>query len=596
MNKKINLHKNIRAFRIHYTIDYLFYVMTVIGMVPILEAVLPFDINSSILSVIICILLFLLFLLFVFQLRKKKTKFQITKLNLFLLISLAFSLLVNFYSRVCTIIHLNAPILHDPIAHALWAKSIVNTGEITYFYSPFLHSITASLYNLHLASIPKLILVVTNLSYFLLPVIISLAALYITGKRKIAIILFFFFSIASFPLNLYYTAGKNSLSLGLLVFVICLYFYYRNNRGSSTYSIFTFGLGLFVLFLTHYPTFGLFMSFLAPIYIYQTCVKLKRRQVLRVTYSVIPYLVVISICLIWFLSFKKYDNNPVEIIEGSRDMSFSPDFSQNILDGIKQTIEYSYSPLLPYLQGWQALILIFLVIPFTDQIKRKEALWISWLLVHGPLLVAFTILTQFQLLNMVQKTMQIVMPSYYLTSIVILIGLIWQKSKNKRMDLLIFSLMTLLLIVVNVRLAQKIDDANTRFNPVQQDDLEAFEYIRNNIDSKSIILNNAIKSANRGTIVFPTDGGMWIPVFTDNPIVFDFAKFSLKQTHKDYDLYQAIKDNEQDDSAYFNQLDVEYIYLDQAIYARGLHEDDLDNVKYEVIFSQGGTKILRLTD
>jgi len=71
--------------------------------------------------------------------------------------------IISLISHVASMKGFIAPILHDPINHATWAKQIFNTGRIDYFYSPGLHILSAFGMMVDNVNVSTYILRLTNL-------------------------------------------------------------------------------------------------------------------------------------------------------------------------------------------------------------------------------------------------------------------------------------------------------------------------------------------------------------------------------------------------------------------------------------------------
>jgi len=133
---------------------------------------------------------------------------------------------------------------------------------------------------------------------------------------------------------------------------------------------------------------------------------------------------------------------------------------------------------------------------------------------------------------------------------------------------------------------------------VTKNDLSAFEWISKNLSPKTIILNNAIINDQIATIVYPTDGGMWIPVFTDSDVAMSFFKSSDKKTHETYTQYKILKRDPDDKNAlsYLKKNNIDFLFLgDKPIYGTPLNSNLLEQSEnYSLVYKIGNSMLFKI--
>lgn len=101
----------------------------------------------------------ILFLLFSKPMRFDGSFFKVERFEWILL----FFLLVSLFAHIYSVRGFVAPILHDPMSHATWAKLIFNTGFVSHYYSPGLHILAALGMGVDNVSVATYVLIITNL-------------------------------------------------------------------------------------------------------------------------------------------------------------------------------------------------------------------------------------------------------------------------------------------------------------------------------------------------------------------------------------------------------------------------------------------------
>lgn len=133
-----------------------------------------------------------------------------------------------------------------------------------------------------------------------------------------------------------------------------------------------------------------------------------------------------------------------------------------------------------------------------------------------------------------------------------------------------------------------------KLDPVSDYDLQAFEFINNNINKNESFISGSIISNN---ILYPTDSGMWIPTYTGNKIATDFGDRENPTTIENSKLINQIIENEKDDSTTVKKLvekGYNYAYLDKGIFGPSLKIDDFNKIKFKIIYTNPEVTILKL--
>lgn len=486
---------------------------------------------------------------------------------------------------------LYSPILHDPYAHSIWAKSIVVNNTIDFFYSPLLHASAASLSFGNIQLIPKLIVLVTQLSVFLTPVLFSALLYNVTRNKKVSIIFLLLLSCLHFPANLYYTAGKNSFVVALSLFPICIYFLINLFRSTSKKNIFALTSSLVLLFLAHYPSFGIFLFFITPYVLFKISSLILKKKLIKLTYIMLPFMLTCLFTVLWFLS--KYSLQTENL--DSSVMDFSNQRSPLSLSSIKLLAINNWND---YVSLYFSPLHAILLIPFfLKNVLLKTKIQLVWLYTSMMSIRFLIELIQFgSIFSIILETQRVLYPHLLIFLIFTTISVILINSDIKKQSLyLIIFTLGVISLISNYYLNDNLSTNQSRLNLVDDNDIAAYNYINDNLPPNSKFINSAQEGAIKG-MIFPVDGGMWLPVFTDNEILIDFMDFTSKDTNTSYLLLQEIK-NSKDDEEEFQLLKNNgfgYIYIDSGVFGEGIRVDQLNNISYETIYESGHVQILKL--
>jgi hypothetical protein len=501
-------------------------------------------------------------------------------------------LIANIYALFYFIQDVNAPILHDVYEHARMAKSIVQEDRISFFYSPLLHSLTAMLSFGDIWNIPKLTLFTTHLGVIFNTILLTALSYRLTKSFRFTVLTFLLISSFHFPANFYFRAGKNALILALSVIPICIYFIDRYIHKNNFYNFFSLTVSLILLFFAHYPTFGIFIFLIIPWILSFIIDDLKARDYTKLFKLIFPFIICVIFSLIWFIPLYWIADNLInESVAAAPNIRVKTDLPF-LLTSIKDTLNFFISN---YFQKYHMYILIPI---FLLTKKLRYQVIIIWTYLSLILLYILVTTTQTtRLLGMVPNTLEIIYP--YIILLILLFSIIYSLHHfklGKNPILLIGITLFFISLFSNYILRQQLVENDQRYSVVDDDDLKAFEFINTNIPEGTIILNYGNEDPNRKGLVFPVDGGLWIPLFTNNQNYIDFAEFSSKKTNDNYNLLKELRLSN-DDTEIVARLKDEgnrYAYLDSGVFGESLHEDFFNKVPYEIIFSSGTVRILEL--
>lgn len=593
------LSDKISKFKLEEINDFIFYSIFFSGIFPVMNTLIDGAVNIEILGVIYAFILIGLLGILGIKLYKKYTekidwKFLIKKHYYLFFIGVIFS--VVLYSRLLTVINVYTPPLHDPVSHSIWAKDILIKNEVDFFYSPFIHSMAATLNTLGLASIPRLILLITNLGYVLLPITTALTMKYKTRNTSLAIGAFLVLSSIFFPANFYYRAGKNAFTFGVLIAIFTTYFAAKFAKKRNFYNGFSLLFALLTLYLTHYPMAAITGFFLVPFLGYSL---LDRKHNIREKVKMIfPYIASMCLAVAWFLFAQSFKTDLVGEGNDSLEESVTIDYSAGLVRRIIDTKDFVLMHLEKNFSIYDPFYLFPILLLLSGK-KHKTSYQLSvlWMIGFGFILIGIIAFFKLGLLVMVMKTTQLIAPFL----VAISAALIFFKSVDifswRIKNLIFWVLATLIIVYINIQLAGNMTSINDNFQLVKEDDMAAFEFINNDLDNQYTFLNSAYKAPNREAVIFPSDAGMWLPVYTDFDVVFSFTDFFTEETHENQQKLLDIIEDKKDKEGigYFKtEYNVKYIYMDYSPFGLTLKEEHLDDIPYKTVFEQGEVKILEL--
>ncbi len=564
------------------------------SLIPLLATLFPFiniNIGSPVLFVISYTPFFLTSFTLIWKHKQSLSRNIFTPQNLVLFSIISVILLSRIVALFYVLREMGAPILHDVIDHSLMAKSIVVENSINFFYSPLLHSVVATLSMGNIQEIPRLVVFITHLAVLMLSIQFSLLFYYYTKKVNLAIFVFIILCSLHFPANLYYLAGKNSLILALSIIPVCIFSLDRLFKKKSIGAILRLAISLLLLFFAHYPTFGILLFMISPWVLIEFYKTIRRKGYKDLLYYSFPFILSLLLASFWFMStYHIQDELVTDSVGGGTPSPRLPITFEFFYKNLK--IYYN-----DYLSRYFDILYIFILIPIFSKLGgiRIKAT-IIWVFLSLILLYTFIYTLQVdRVLGMVSNTMEIIYPSMMITIAVFLVGYISYKLKTGNKQILVCLIfLSFFSVLSNYYLFKAINLKHNQFNVVSKEDIKAFEFINTQLPDNIIILNGAQQDANRSELIFPVDGAMWIPLYTDADVVFDFRQVSSTKTHDNYELLMDLKTNT-DDTPIIENLKsqgVYFGYIDQSVFGESLHEDFLNSIPYEIVFEEGTVKII----
>lgn len=155
-------------------------------------------------------------------------------------------------------------------------------------------------------------------------------------------------------------------------------------------------------------------------------------------------------------------------------------------------------------------------------------------------------------------------------------------------------------VVAGVFLSRKMyktfHERNEMHNVIQESDIKSFNWINKNISDNEKFLINA--NGNDG-LVFSTDGGGWLEVFTDNEISMPFYDYGSKKTDDNVDLYYELR-KDLGSCEYINAfVDRGYNYYYQGskpVFDKWIADQKelIESGRFELLFEYGDAEVYKL--
>jgi len=510
-------------------------------------------------------------------------KIELDEVFLFILAGLTLG------SHVASIRGFWAPILHDPISHATWAKQIFDTGLINYFYSPGLHILSALGMLTDGVNVATYVLRLTNIFNALIFIPIYFFLLFHFKNKVVATIGATLFVIGSFPTALFLTSGKNALILGFSVMALTLAVFAIDL--SRARRVILISVLLCTQILSHYPVaaigFLLLASFLLVEKRWDQFISLGFGSVFGIFWGIKVYP---------FLLNEVENNLPGRIKPFSFTLGGIVTFLKSMFFESKAFLNAPKDNFI-FLAGMVALFFTFFL-----SIKNKKVRPFTLALVLC-IFMAIVINTNRILFNsvyLIYETQLITFSFFNYIGLGICLGLlldaVFRKTRLNWMHNLFLILTLIVASAFSFKTYGYYRNGQTSLNMVSGNDISAFDWIEHNLDKNATILNNAAVNSRTPAYVFGSDGGTWIPVFSENQIAMPFTDFQSKKTHLIYDFYQKML-NDSISCADFDSLISEkilYYYQD----SQGVFATPLDGEKYpdnfEPVYSEEGIVIYRI--
>jgi len=522
--------------------------------------------------------------------QNKNINIKIDKWDYLILILFVCALIAKVYS----VASFEVPGLHDPITHAFFSKSIAETGYINYFYSPGLHIISAFGKMFNGYDVTKQILYITNFFNAYLGVVIYLFIKHSFKKNIWAISSSILFFLGYYPAMFFVNAGKNSLVFAIVLLFFFFFLIGEYRRKKSVPILILANLAIMSIFLTHYPTGVFALTYLLAVFF----VDFKKEKFRTVLLGL-----GVLLGLAWMI--KTYHYN-IEAATESAIVNSKPLYTLPN-DVFYQTIDFLKSV-------WNAQIykntLLSKIVAFSSltgfllisikALKNREniilSLWTLFSLLLSLVLYLFSINPILIVLE--TYTISLFIYTYLFAGIVpqFFYDLVSKKINKKILNICFAIFVVIAGVFLSKKMYKTFYERNNMHNVIQESDIRSFEWINNNIPDEEKFLINA--NGNDG-LVFSTDGGGWLEVFTDNEISTPFYDYGSKRTDENVDLYYELKNNLGDCNLIDKFIDRGYKYYFQGskpVFDKWLGEQRqlLDSGRFELLFDEGNTEIYKL--
>jgi hypothetical protein len=495
---------------------------------------------------------------------------------------------VSLIAHVYSVRGFTAPILHDPIAHGTWAKQIYDTGMIDYFYSPGLHILSALGKMADGGYIATYVLIITNLfnALIFIPVYLFIRSYF--KDSKFALLSSVIFLIALYPSKFFWSAGKNALVVGLSFLFLLLFL--ASLSGKDLWKGILVNSFVFILILIHYPV--AFIGLVGVFFI----------LIMRGGFKAILNLLFGSLLgVLWGVMKMHYEvdhlNDSVSVIPKAIDFTLENlvSFGKGLYNVLDQVFFNYWIG-----QAFLFLGLIGLLLMTVVSIREKKNLYFVLFFYANIFLMYFIkFMEGLGFLDIVYKTQQLVL------FIFIYIGGAFMISKtilpylqriDKRFIICFYIFLTGLGVFGSYNLWSKYSERQASLNMVYEEDLVMYKWMDKNIEGETIILNNALPSPNNPKIVGATDGGAWIPVFTDFDVAMPFTEFTSKKTHERYEIYSRISAGEStcDDITYLLEENIGYYYKSKRGVFAGQFLPRGNDENFELLHFVGDAKLFKI--
>lgn len=500
-------------------------------------------------------------------------------------------------ARVLSVANLDVPILHDPMAHAFWASKIAREQAIDYFYSPGLHiwsMLTSESLGITTAQSVHLL---TNIFSAFSVLAWSIAAFIFTKRGRIAMWTGLLVLLSPLPQFLYFMAGKNSFVMAtpfLAVTSVFALIYYRNNnlRNFALLALCLVGVGLI-----HYPAFafaaGLVLLFLVLSYFdtnNANTLKNPLSHFRKLTTLFLP--VLLSLVLIGAnVALTKAEDKKIDLVssraeakefhsKASRQQevpyyekisSLNKTSSTRIKNPATAADEFrrdgfAFFKSLPkdtgvLLLGAGLLAVYFLLAHKSAQkeVKKYQTMIIAAITATlGIIYLLF--LYPLMSLNTTRDTGLLLLP------LLLSLAVAWLLAHVSSRKILEYFVVAGLAIAGSY-LTYSLYEDKSASSVVNEYDIQAYEWIDENIPDSEKFIGMSRLDPNRASIVFPIDGALWLPVMTDNQIANPFQELGF-QTIESHLNYEYEKDlglgglPASKAAKYFTDKGYNYLYID----------------------------------
>lgn len=523
-------------------------------------------------------------------------------------------------SRLLSVYDVLVPVLHDPQAHAFWAKKIAIENSIDYFYSPGLHIwswLTSEAFGLSFARSTHL---VTNFfSAFTIPTWAFMAYV-ISSKARLATWVALAALVSPLPQLLFLTSGKNSLVMAVPFMALSMLFAHLFLEKKSVIRFIVLSVLLVGTGLIHYPVFGVTIGAIS-LYIFAHHIDKWSVKTFNIPYlkkvlsSLLPIL--LSLCLIGINILLTVNESPKTEHVSSRiearayhDLARTtkevPDYDKNnIVIPEEYKSETAQSGLVGGLREFKAQYLsrltnthkqigiillsasivgVYYLFAYAEKDKNLSAykLALQYTIIAALLIAYVIIALPIKGLATTKDAAFVIMPMIMLLPVALLM---YKASSNRGLEL------ATIIIVGLLACATYFSLFNINSEPmVNKYDLAAFEWINDNLDESEKFIGYSWLPQAKSSAIFAIDGSLWLPVFTNNNTATPFMEFSSITNHVNYEYSVRLGSHEpsvvNQAVNYFKNNGYNYIYVDgdhlfNELGIENVLEQNLGKIVYE---------------
>lgn len=550
-----------------------------------------FSIKITVLLGYIFILFSLLFFVWkkIFINRGISTKIEKYDLLALLLVILA------IFAKTLSVRDVLAPHLHDPITHAFFAREIVRNGFIEFFYSPGLHIFSAFNNILNGENVARQVLLITN---FFSGYSGGLVYLYIKKNFNngiIALVAGLMFSLGFTLSILFSSAGKNALILAICVLLFFMLVLSLNREMKWKRLTLLSLVALLTTFLTHYPV-GVFASaYLLSAFL----VDIKKSKIQNIVVGVGAVF-----GIVWMLKSNYYRELEIPALVGNLPQySIPADYLlslKNSILGIWANRALAFRSLNSILSPLSIAGLLYMIFrTFKIKEKTNHIVFLLWLIIC---LAICSVINIFNVTNLliVPETFSLMLFVFLYIYVSFFLGFVYSLCNvifEKEFLLNLFSVAFIILVSTLSLIVYQYFRGNTRNVAVQSSDMAVFEWMNENIEDDFKVLNNAYKV---GTIVFSSDAGGWLEVYTDNEISMPFYEYGSLETHENLDEYLELANNYQSCGILESLRQEGYVYYyqgSQPTFGSYLGEaEKLVKNGWEIVFKEGNSYLFEIPE
>ncbi len=516
---------------------------------------------------------------------------------------------IAFVARVYSVIGDQVPILHDPISHAYWARTIDNTHSMSYLYSPGLHVLLMAFAKSFNMNFGQSALYVTNFFNAATVLAWGAAAYLITKSKFFTISLGVTIFALPYPHALYSAAGKNSLIVAIafapFVFLFLKWFLENTNMKNSL----LLSLSLLTVIFIHLPT-GFFVAvtialFIVSIFLKNLTDRSNREVPLNlIKYSIFVGLITVLLSGLWYIGTNE-DRVTVDKGVVSTQKAYG---IEKVDQPTTMRLRPRTSLLLTYHQfksSYDAYGLFYapfvLASLLVITLLGSRTIYISILLIFFSIfgICAMIILFQISSLDIITETGSLLAFPLLALSLSGGLTLLWDNSlKSKRFAILGIIIVAVISFKYGLLQYRSFSTNTAGFTMVDKTDVSAFKWIEQNTSKKDIFLNDAKQHDAIRSRIYPTSGASWLPVYTGNQITMGFhnALYNQNITHKYYRSYVGLETNFQESFCNLYNSGVRYYYHDLSTpYIPPLEVLEVSPVEnFKKVYSNSGVSIYKL--